>query len=144
MAWVCKVYNSESIDADFSAERAWRDGAYPRASEILEKFWSAPPGTREWANEADDEGKLVLSKGLNFGRPVGYYALRMLTECVNWKLRPPTGMRPSPVRLTVIFVGQSSGVEPRTLADLENHTGQPVHHTLDGDKTLRLARSIGI
>lgn len=122
----------QSIDAFFGAERAYRDRDYFRASEILKKFWSDhPPGTREWVTEQNDEGKLVLSKGPNFGRPVGYYALRMLTECVNWKLRPATGTRSNPVRLTVILVGQSSGVAPRTFDELKNKAGVSVHHTLD-------------
>lgn len=55
----------------------------------------------------------------------------MLTECVNWKLRPTTGAPSNPVRLTVILVGQSSGVEPRTLDELQNRAGHPMHHTLD-------------
>ena len=35
----------QSIDAFFIAERAYRDGDYPRAAEILKKLWSDhPPG----------------------------------------------------------------------------------------------------
>src|ERR1039458_1894538 len=106
----------QSVDTYFTAEKAYRDGDYKLASETLKTFWTAhPAGTREWANEIGDEDQLTLTKGLNFGRPVCYYALRMLTECVEWKLRPSTGVAPYPIRLTVVMVGQSSGIEPASM-----------------------------
>ena len=121
----------QSIDTYFTAEKAYRDGNYQLASETLKTFWMAhPAGTREWAREIGDEDKPTLTRGMNFGRPVCYYALRMLTECVEWKLRPSTGTAPPPIRLTVVMVGQSSGVEPASMEELRNNTGHPAHHLL--------------
>lgn len=121
----------QSIDTYFTAQEAYRARNYKLASEILKSFWSAhPAGSREWAREIGDEDKLTLTQGLNFGRPVGYYALRMLTECVEWKLRPSTGPGPYPVRLTVVMVGQSSGIEPASMEELRASTGHRAHHVL--------------
>ncbi len=122
----------QSIDAFFAAEGAYRHGDYQTASDILAAFWAAhPPGTAEWLRELTDEEKLIDGKGLNFGRPVCYYALRMLTECAKWRLHARHGRAArQPVRLTVVLVGQSHGLEPTSLAEV-GKSGQPAHHELD-------------
>ncbi len=124
----------EAIDAFFTAQEAYREGHYARSSGLLKDFWNRhPPGTIEWLNAAREADTVAATIGLNFGRPACYYALRMLTDCVAWRTNalatPPDTVRT--IRLSVLLVGHSSGGEPTTWEELEDHTGKFVVHSLD-------------
>ena len=107
-----------SLDAFFTAESAYRGGDYRRASEILLAFWTAhPTGTAEWASGIRDAQTLAATKGVNFGTPAFYSALRMLTECVEWRLHADPRVAPQTIRWTVVLVGKSNEGQVRhTLA----------------------------
>jgi hypothetical protein len=124
----------ESVDAFLGAEQAYRSGAYQKSSQILEAFWALhPQGTQEWSRAMADARSLAASKGSNFGTPACYSALRMLTECVVWRLRAAGGVAVPErrIRLTVVLVGHSSGIQPASLAELRQHSGREVSHSLD-------------
>lgn len=135
----------QSIGAFFGAEDAYRKGDYPRASQILNAFWAIhPAGTEEWARAAGDAQSLGLSKGVNFGSPACYYALRMLTECVEWRMRAAASSSSSsrPIRLTVVLVGHSSGIEPASMAELRGRAGREVLHSLNAVVAMRAAELV--
>ena len=70
--------------------------------------------------------------GLNLGTPPSYYALRQLTDMTEWRLANPAHPgAPRTITMTVVLVGQSNGLEPRNMTDLQNGQGSPVTHTLD-------------
>jgi hypothetical protein len=122
----------QSIDAFFNAEDAYRHADYKRASQILDAFWTVhPPGTLEWSRGASDAAALAQSRGVNFGTPGCYYALRMLTECVSWRLRTGGSARSHAIRMTIVLVGHSSGIQPESTQELRQGTGHRVHHSLD-------------
>ena len=88
----------QAVDAYFDAETAYRKGNYVQASKVLDAFWRRhPAGSREWALGYDEAVSVAQSTGANFGAPVCYYALRMLTDCVAWKTKPRP-CRPTPGR----------------------------------------------
>jgi hypothetical protein len=124
----------EALDVFLTTQEIYRKAEYARASELLKHFWERhPPGTREWADAMREADAVAETAGLNFGSPVCYYALRMLTDCVAWRVKaaalPPDTVRQ--VRLTVLLVGHSSGIEPSTLKELEDNTGEFVVRSLD-------------
>jgi len=123
----------ESVDAFFESEAAYRNGDYAHAGSILDAFWKRhPAGTAEWDNAYDEAIAVGQSTGANFGAPVCYYALRSLTECVAWRRQagahPPDAIH---VRLTVLLVGKSHGIQPGTAEELRAHTGRNVTHTIN-------------
>jgi hypothetical protein len=123
-----------AIDAYFTAQQAYRDGNYARASAVLKDFWERhPPGTLEWGRALSDADAVAETPGLNFGRPVCYYALRMLTDCAAWRTKAAAAQSNAirPIVLTVLLVGHTSGVEPATRKELEDDTGKFVVHSLD-------------
>ena len=122
----------QSIDALFTATDAYQQHDFQTASRIVHSFWDQhPPGTAEWASAISDAALLARTKGVNFGAPACYYALRMLTECVAWRLREPDdGRQPHSARLTVILVGQSSGIQATSPRELQEHQGRAVTHRL--------------
>jgi len=114
----------QAMDAFFTAQDAYRKGRYVEASQLLEAFWRRhPPGGSEWEESAREADFLARTAGLNFGSPICYSALRMLSECVAWRLESKLARAaPWPVRLTVVLVGRSSGLDP---------AGQAATHILD-------------
>jgi hypothetical protein len=109
------------------AQKLYGDQDYAGAQSALDDLWAQhPPGDPSWA------ALPTQPFGINLGSPPCYYGLRMLTDMVTWRVDNP-GQPPPPrtVRLTVVLVGQSSGIEPQDLADLHQGTGVPVVHTLD-------------
>jgi hypothetical protein len=73
----------EAVDVFLTAQEIYRKGDYARASELLKYFWGRhPAGTVEWGRAMSKADAVAETAGLNFGRPVCYYALRMLTDCV--------------------------------------------------------------
>jgi hypothetical protein len=124
----------DALDTLFTAEPAYRSGDYSTASKLLNGFWARhPPGSAQWVRGYSDSDYLAWSTGLHFGAPVCYCALRMLSECAEWRMRAPKGpaVTARPIQLTVILVGHSSGVQPTSLKELQANTGREAHHDLD-------------
>lgn len=112
------------VEEDYAA------GRYVAARARLAALWNAhPTGGLPW-------GALPTQPfGINIGSPPCYYGLRMLTDMVDWRLASGvTGdSAPRTVRLTVMLVGETSGIEPRDEVELAQGQGVPVVHTLDPD-----------
>lgn len=124
----------QSLDAFFSAEDAYRASDYATASRILDAFWASyPAGGRQWALGVAYAQNLARTSQVNFGSPGCYYALRMLTECVNWRLQERNARAPGgrPIRLTVLLAGKSNGVQPASMEELKAQAGREVHHSLE-------------
>src|SRR6478735_2412057 len=94
----------DSVNTFLQAEHAYREADYQRSSTLLQAFWqSHPPGTEPWATEIERSYEIGRTTGANFGAPVAYYALRMLTDCVEWRLRQQPKVKPQSVQLTVVL-----------------------------------------
>ena len=124
-----------SLETLLAVETAYREARYDDALRQLDALWQdAPPGGGEWAEAARATRRLATAPGLNIGHPPCYYALRMLTDCVRWRVESGSGITAStaPRRavLSVVLAGRSAGVEPRTWAELETGTGVAAEHTL--------------
>jgi len=109
------------------AQQLYREQDYVGAKLALDALWAQHP-------VADPSWAALPTQpfGINLGSPPCYYGLRMLTDMATWRVANPT-LPPPPrtVRLTVIVVGQSNGIEPQNLTDLHQGTGIPVVHSLD-------------
>ena len=123
----------QSVDAFFSAHSAYRSADFQAASAILDAFWKQhPAGGAEWAPAVVEGERVARTLGVEFGTPPCYYALRMLTECVAWRLKPPTPRAAAPpIRFTAALIGRSHGIQPATLQELHEHRGQEARNTLD-------------
>jgi hypothetical protein len=124
----------QAIDAFFMAEQAYRHADYTLALQILDDFWAThPTGTREWESAVPYAQILGRTKGINFGTPGCYNALRMLTDCVRWRIRAAAAAPATAhiIRLTVLLVGNSSGTEPHSMKEVQEHAGSKVRHKLD-------------
>jgi hypothetical protein len=121
----------QSIDAFFSAQDSYRRADYSQALEILNAYWKKhPAGTRGLALNMRDALAITASKGANFGMPGCYSALLMLSECAGWRAKR-SNVTPKTVRLTVVLVGHSSGIEPSSDRELAENTGSVVKHTIN-------------
>jgi len=119
-----------SLDAFVTAEGAYRGGDYRRASEILNAFWAShPPGTPEWERAIRHAQTLATTKGVNFGAPAFYYALRMLTECVEWRLHGDPKVAPHAVHWTVVLAGRSNDgdLHHRLAPGIADHVGESTY-----------------
>jgi hypothetical protein len=128
----------EALDVFLEAQSDYRQGHYDRASVRLEAFWKAhPAGTKEWAALNKTGHEMGRKKGIFLGTPPCYYALRMLTDAVNWRVasRPLDGsakrLAPQPVTLTVVLVGHATGMQPRSRAELKEGRGVPAAPALE-------------
>lgn len=123
----------KALDTFVAAETAYRRGDYRKTDELLRLFWNEhPPGTTEWVTAYSDAWRIQRTAGLNVGAPPCYYALRMLTECVRWRLSSSGTRKPTAtVILTVILVERSRGLEPRTKEEFEKQTGTEVVHVIE-------------
>jgi hypothetical protein len=131
-----RIYRT-AVDAYFSAQLAYQHQDYTAAAEILETLWRLyPPGGRQWITALGEADNTARRDGIYFGSPPCYYALRMLTECVTWRLKSNTSAAPGrPIRLGVVLVGHSSGIEPTTRQELAEQGGRQVRHTLRPELT---------
>lgn len=124
----------EAMDAFFFAEEAYRQGDYARTSSILNAFWATnPAGAREWGREYRLDFPLGQTKGVNFGAPVCYNALRMLTEAAAWREKSggKAEGKSADIQWTVLLADHSAGVMPATPQELRDRKGAMVRHDLD-------------
>jgi len=101
---------------------------YAAAKKRLDALWRTdPPGSTTWyrARPAD--------KARNFGSPPFYYALRMLTDIVDWRTRRGGKNRANadPVQLTVLLVPRSEGSQPKNRSELDRGKGTRIVNRLD-------------
>src|SRR5262249_50209343 len=110
---------------------------YHRAADIINAFWvKHPPGTQIWVAESSAAYKIGRDPGVNFGIPACYYALRMLTDCTQWRQRQRASAQvPKQIILTVVLSGRSRGVEPASRSELDRKTGGVVQHSLNASVT---------
>lgn len=121
----------KAIDTYFAAEADYRKQDYAAAQKKLQELWvEFPPGDPAW-KKLQRESALLQSLA-DYGTPAGYAALRMLTDCVEWRMKQgsPAAV-PATVQLTVVLVGKSVGPEPETPADIDAHKGPLVTRKLD-------------
>lgn len=120
-----------AIDVYFTAVAAYQKQDYAAAQKILQALWAdVPPGDPEW-KKLQKESSGVQSIA-DFGVPPAYAALRMLTDCVAWRIKNTSPVAPpTTVQLTVVLVGKSVGQEPETFAELDKHEGRLTTNTLD-------------
>lgn len=123
----------ESLETFLRVEDAYRARRYSDASRILEAFWKKhPTGTEEWARASRDADSARLSSGVNIGRPPAYYALRMFTECLEWKLaRKPTSKHAATAVMTVVLVDKAAGTLPLDRQQMEAGEGREARLALD-------------
>ncbi|MCC7495697.1 MAG: hypothetical protein IT204_25325 [Fimbriimonadaceae bacterium] len=124
-----------ALDTFLGAETAYQEGRYAAALADLEALWAdVPPAADPWQQTLPVIAALTRSPGLNIGRPPCYYALRMLTDCARWRVAAGSAVThqsaPQRAVLTVVLVGQSTGLEPRTRPEAEAGGGVPVEHRL--------------
>jgi hypothetical protein len=120
-----------AIDVYFSAEAAYRKQDYAGARALLQKLWNdVPPGDPAWKRLQRESTQLQAIE--DFGTPAAYPALRMLTDCVEWKIskRAPASP-PVTVQITVVLVGQSDGPEPDSFDALDDGSAPFTTRTLD-------------
>lgn len=106
-------------------ERYW-NGDYKACKKQLDRLWrDFPPGHKAWGRSRSRVREVFL------GRYPCYYALRMLTTCVDWRLESSRRL-PKPHRavLAIALVGKSRGTEPRNLDELVKGEGIEVEHEL--------------
>jgi hypothetical protein len=120
-----------AIDTYFTAEAAYRQQDYRAARSILQALWKdVPPGDPAWKTAQAES--VALQSIASFGTPPVYAALRMLTDCVEWRLGNTQPAAPqATVQLTVVLVGKSAGREPTTREELDTQEGKVVTRTLD-------------
>jgi hypothetical protein len=121
----------KALDVYFAAAAAYRKQDYATAQKLLRALWSeAPHGDRAW-KELQRESAALLPVA-DFGTPAAYSALRMLTDCVEWRLKNDGPASPeSTLQLTVVLVGKSAGPEPDTPAEFDRREGRMTTNTLD-------------
>ncbi len=117
----------EALQTFLGAQTAMRSGRGAAAKNRLDRFWSDyPVGDGSWQTLP------TQPFGLNLGSPPAYYGLRMLSTWADWKVANPAAPPPARrVRLTVVLVGHSNGIEPRTFQELASGGGVPATHDLD-------------
>jgi hypothetical protein len=127
-----------ALDVFRAVQTDYRQGQYARASSRLEAFWKTyPAGTKDWVALEGARYELGRTKGVFLGTPPCYYALRMLTEAVQWRVRsrPLDGKAKRaaavPVTLRVVLVGHAKGRQPRSQAELDANRGTPVALALE-------------
>jgi len=112
-----------ALDTFLTVEEQYSAREYEAAKELLNGLWADhPPGGEDWARLPRK------AAGINIGSPPCYYALRMLTDCVDWRTdaNAPKDLAPCEITLTVILVGHGEGTQPTNWAELEAGAGVEV------------------
>jgi hypothetical protein len=120
----------QAIDVYFTAEEAYRARDYSRARSVLHGLWDrVPPGDPAWKRLNAEA--VPLQSVADFGTPPAYAALRMLTDCADWRAlqRPPVPQ--TTFQLTVVLAGRSAVLEPSKPAEPAGRRALPVVHELD-------------
>ncbi len=121
-----------ALNVFINAENAYQKGDYAAAGDLLNKLWAdVPPASPPWLEIDGQAQQVVKTSGLNIGSPPCYYALRMLTDCVAWRLDGGQPADVKPVVWTVILVGHLESHQPRNRAERNNGKGPT--KTLDLD-----------
>ncbi|MHC5024434.1 MAG: right-handed parallel beta-helix repeat-containing protein, partial [Planctomycetota bacterium] len=117
----------DALDTFLCAQQLYDAEDYSGAQAVLDALWAAHP------TGGDDWWLLPWQPfDINLGTPPCYYGLRMLSDMTSWRVaNPDAAPAPRTARLTVLIVGQSSGIEPQNVQDIINGTGIPVVHTVD-------------
>lgn len=116
-----------ALSAFLRAQTHYHAGQYGQAKQVLDTLWAHHPVAHpSW-------GALPTKPfGIFIGSPPAYYGLRMLSDMVDWQLaNPGHGPAPRSVKLTVVLIGTSNGIEPQNATQLAQGTGVHVEHTLD-------------
>jgi hypothetical protein len=123
----------EALQVFLAAEPAYEKGDYAEASRLVEGLWRQhPPGTDEWAEAYRDAHEMGRTKGVNLGCPSCYYALRMLTDCVRWRMDGGReSQEESTATLSIVLVGHGKGTQPTSKADLAANKGAAASLDLD-------------
>ncbi len=118
----------DALNTLIAVEGAYWDNRPAEASAVLTEFWQQyPPSSQAWNHTASPTPKVFV------GSPSCYYALRMWTDIVDWKLASQDQPRveAKPLQWTIIVVGLGEGVEPRNKQDLKRGLGKEVERKLD-------------
>lgn len=118
----------DALDTLLIVEDAYWDNRPAEAQAALTKFWKQyPPSSPAWNQSASPTPRVFL------GSPACYYALRMWTDVVEWKIASKDQPRvtPTPLQWTIVLVGLGDGVEPRDKIQLERGEGREVERKLD-------------
>jgi hypothetical protein len=117
----------KALETFLEVEAAYARGEYSACGSQLDRFWKDhPPGSSAWDYARGPVQEIFL------GTPPCYYALRMLTDCVDWRLKEAEALDadeaplpdPAMARLTVVLVGRGEGLEPRHVKDLQALRGR--------------------
>lgn len=116
-----------ALETWLDAEALYWKGDYQACKKGLDRLWAAyPPGDQAWSRARSPVREIFL------GRYPCYYALRMLTLCVDWRLsRKGKPKAASKVVMGIVLPGRSRGLQPRTLEELAKAKGVEVEHRLD-------------
>jgi hypothetical protein len=119
---------TDSVAEFLQAKTEYESGMYGQAKSRLDSLWARyPVGDSVWWSIFWD-----TPFGLNLGTPPAYYGLRQLTDMTEWRLANPGHPgAPRTITLSVLLVGHSNGIEPRTLEELETGGGIRVTHDFD-------------
>ena len=109
-----------ALNVFINAENTYFKGDYAAADALLKKLWAdVPPSSPPWYEASEPERAAISSSGLNIGSPPCYYALRMLTDCVAWRLGGGTPGEAVGITWTVVMPGH---VESRSRVTERNAT----------------------
>lgn len=119
----------EALQTYVDSAAAYRQGDYQKAAKTLDALWARhPAGSTEWKQY--DRATFPLHKIADFGTPPVYSALRMLAECVQWRLVAGSAKPLDTVQLTVVLVGESQGLAPSTRKEIQEGRGRLAIHNL--------------
>lgn len=117
----------DAITAYLNAEDALREGDFDEARQIVDALWAQYPlQDSRWGQAA------WTIDGSHVGWPPAYYGLRMQTEILDRNAVVST-VTATPVRMTVVLVGCSEGVQPTSMEELVAGDGEPVRLSFDED-----------
>lgn len=118
----------QAVQSWFTARSQYETGDYQAARSTLAALWAQYPiGDDAWWSILSDD-----PFGLNLGTPPCYYGLRQLTDMTEWRVANPDHPGSDRVlRISVLAVGQSRGIEPTTMQELLDGTGVEVTHEFD-------------
>lgn len=122
-------FNAHSVAAlttFIEAEDAIQAGDYAEAKVMVDAlFETYPKGNNVWFNAYAE------INGSNIGSPHAYYGLRMMEDIIDHHLNNSQDVEARTVKMKVVLVGCSQGIQPTTDAELQNGTGTFVEHVID-------------